>query len=103
MARKIKKKFFIKDIDGIYTVTEDFFSDIESRDEALILALRAIDEIHTTLKEEVVDGDSIIIGNMKVTTGLQRSLEELDKRWPSLLEQMYSTPRNMDGHKITFS
>jgi hypothetical protein len=103
MARKTKKKFFIKDIDGIYTVTEEYFSDIESRDEALVLALRAIDEIHSTLKEEAVDGDSMVIGNMKVTTGLQRSLEELDKRWPSLLEQMYSTPRSIDGHTITFS
>lgn len=102
MARTTKKQFFIKEEEGIYAVTEEFFSDIESRDEALILALRAIDEIHTTLKEEV-GGDSVLIGNMKVTTGLQRSLEELDKRWPSLLHQMYSTPRNIDGHKITFN
>jgi hypothetical protein len=102
MARKTKKKFFIKDIDGIYTVTEEFFSDIESRDEALVLAIRALDEIHTVLKEEV-GGDSMVIGNMRVTTGLQRSLEELDKRWPNLLDQMYSTPRNIDGHKITFN
>ncbi|MCK9567677.1 hypothetical protein M0R72_01850 [Candidatus Pacearchaeota archaeon] len=102
MARKTKKKFFIKEVEGIHTVTEEFFSDIESRDEALVLAIRALDEIHTTLKEEV-GGDSMVIGTMKVTTGLQRSLEELDKRWPSLLEQMYSTPRNIDGHKITFN
>jgi len=103
MARKTKKKFFIKEVEGIHTVTEEFFSDIESRDEALVLAIRVLDEIHTTLQEEAVDGDSMVIGTMKVTTGLQRSLEELDKRWPSLLEQMYSTPRHIDGHTITFS
>ncbi len=101
MARK--KKFFIKDEDGIYIVTDEFFSDIESRDEALMLALRAVDEINTTLKEEVLEDDSLLIGNMKVTTGLQRSLEELDKRWPNLLNQLYSTPRCISGHTITFS
>jgi hypothetical protein len=98
MARK--KKFFIKEEEAVYSVTEEFFSDIENRDEALLLAMRALDEIHTTLIEEVVDGDSVMIGNMKVTTGLQRSLEELDKRWPSLLDQMYSSPRNIEGRVI---
>ena len=67
-----------------------------------MLAIRAVDEIHTTLKEEL-DGDSMLIGNMKVTTGLQRSLEELNKRWPNLLEQVYSTPRRINGHVITFN
>ena len=101
MARK--KKYFIKEQEGIYAVTDDFFDDIENRDEALVLAIRAVDEIHTTLKEEALDGDSMLIGNMRVTTGLQRSLEELEKRWPNLLEQMYSTPRSIDGHVITFN
>lgn len=97
-----RKKFFIKEEEGIYTVDGDFFNDIDSRDEALMLAIRAVDEIHTTLKDEL-DGDSMLIGNMKVTTGLQRSLEELDKRWPNLLEQVYSTPRRINGHVITFN
>lgn len=103
MARKIKKKFFIKEEEAIYTVTEEFFSDIGSRDDALVLAMRAIDELHTTLKEETVDGEIVLIGNMKVTTGLQRSLEELDKRWPGLLSQLYSIPRVINGRAIIFS
>jgi hypothetical protein len=97
-----RKKFFIKEEEGIYTVDGEFFNDIESREEALVLAIRAVGEIHATLKEEL-DGDSMLIGNMKVTTGLQRSLEELEKRWPNLLEEMYSTPRRIDGHVITFN
>jgi len=98
-----KKKFFIKEQEGVYTVTGEFFNDIETRDEALLLAIRLIDEIHMTLKEEVMDDDSILIGNMKVTTGLQRSLEELERRWPNLLNQLYSTPRNIDGRVIAFN
>lgn len=96
------KKYFIKEEEGIYTVNSDFFNDIETRDEALVLALRAMAELHSALKEEALDGDSLFIGSMKVTTGLQRSLDELSKRWPGLLEQMYSTPRHIDGTVITF-
>lgn len=99
----MSKKFFVKDEGNVYSVTEEFFSDIENRDEALLLAIMTLDELHLTLIEEAVDGDSILIGNMKVTTGLQRTLEELDKRWPNLLDQMYMTPRKIDGHLITFS
>ena len=98
----VRKKFFIKEEEGIYTVDGDFFNDIDSRDEALMLAIRAVDEINTTLLDEL-DGDSMLIGNMKVTTGLQRSLEELDKRWPNLLDQLYCVPRRIDGHIITFN
>jgi hypothetical protein len=99
--KKHKKKFFIKEEDGIYAVHDEFFNDIESRDEALVLAMLALEEIHTTLREEALGDDTMLIGNMKVTTGLQRSLEELNKRWPSLLEEMYSTPRRIDGHILT--
>jgi hypothetical protein len=97
-----RKKFFIKEEEGIYCVDGDFFNDIESRDEALMLAIRAVDEIHTTMKEEL-DGSSMLIGSIKVTTGLQRSLEELDKRWPNLLDQLYCESRRINGHSITFN
>jgi hypothetical protein len=100
---KTKKKFLIKDEGNIFTVPVDYFDDIETRDEALLLALLAIDELHTTLKDEALEDDVIFVGNMKVTTGLQRSLEELNKRWPKLLDQVYSTPRSIEGRVITFS
>jgi hypothetical protein len=95
-----KKKYLIKEQEGLYTVHNDFFDDIESRDEALMLAIMALDELHLTLKEEVDDDDSVLIGNLKVTTGLQRSLDELNKRWPSLLNELYSTPRVVNGRVI---
>ena len=98
-----RKKFFIKESDGIYVVTDAFFHDIETRDEALMLALRTIDEIHITLTEEALENDTLLIGSIPVTTGLQRSLDELNKRWPNLLDQMYSTPRIIDGHVLTFN
>ena len=95
-----KKKFFVKEEDGVYSVFDNFFDDIESRDEALVIAIRAFGEVHNTLKEESLDDGPLFIGNMKVITGLQRTLDELDKRWPFLLLEMRSVPRRINGHMI---
>lgn len=103
MARQSKsprrKKYFVKEEDGIYTVHDEFFEDIETRDEALVIALRTLGEIHNTLKEEG-DGEPFFIGNMKVITGLQRSLDELERRYPFLSTQLRATPRRINGHVI---
>ena len=96
-----KKKFFVKEDDGIYTVTEDFFDEIESREEALVIAMRALGEIHTTLQEEALDGGPMFIGNMKVVTGLERCLNELERRWPFLLIEMRSISRRINGHSVS--
>jgi hypothetical protein len=102
MARQSKssrKKFFVKEEDGVYVVYDEFFDDIESRDEALVIALRTLGEIYSTLREEG-DGQPFFIGNMKVVTGLQRCLDELEKRWPFLTKELYATPRRINGHTI---
>lgn len=92
-----KKKFFVKEDDGIFTVYEDFFDDIESREEAMVIALRTLGEIHSVLIEESYS-DSLFIGNMKVITGLQRCLDELDKRWPFILAELRFIPRRINGY-----
>jgi hypothetical protein len=96
-----KKKFFVKEDDGIYTVTEEFFDEIESREEAMVIAMRTFGEIHTTLHEEALDDGPLFIGNMKVVTGLERCLNELNRRWPFLLMEMRSTPRRINGQIIS--
>ena len=96
--RSPNKKFFVKEEDGLYTVHERFFDEIESRNEALVIALRIIGELHSTLKDEALGGGPLFVGNMKVTTGLQRSLDELEKRWPFLLIEMRAVPRRVNGN-----
>lgn len=91
------KKFFVKEDDGIFCVTSEFFDDIESRQEALAIAMRTLGEIQEVLKEESLDKDSFYIGRMKVTTGLQRTLDELDRRWPFLMVEMRTIPRRING------
>lgn len=95
-----KKKFFVKEDDGIYVVQEKFFDDIESREEALIIALRTYGEIHITLKEELENNSPLYIENMKVITGLQRCLDELDKRYPYLLIELHAVSRRINGYRL---
>jgi hypothetical protein len=97
-SKSRKKLFFVKEEEGIFIVHDEFFNDIESRDEALVIAMRTLGEIYSTMKREAEIKDSLFIGNMKVTTGLQRGLDELDKRWPCLLMQLRSMPRRINGH-----
>lgn len=105
MARQSKsskgKKRFVKEDEGIYVVYDEFFDDIESRSEALVIALRTLEEIHNTLEQEAEIGDSLFIGNMKVITGLQRCLDELDRRWPFLIDELRATPRRINGQTIS--
>lgn len=98
--RALKKKFFVKEEDGIYTVYDEFFEDIESRSEALVIALRTLGEIHTTLADEAINGGPLYIGSMRVTNGLQRCLDELERRWPFLLLEMKTVSRRIDGHLL---
>ncbi len=102
MAKKSKssKKYFVKEDDGVYVVQDQFFDDIESRDEALVIAMRTYGEIHITLQQEVEAGESLFIGNMKVVTGLQRCLDELERRWPFLLTELRAVPRRINGHLL---
>jgi hypothetical protein len=103
MARQSKspkgKKCFVKEDDGIFVVYNEFFEDIESRSEALVIAMRTLGEIYTTLEQEVQMGP-LFIGNMRVITGLQRCLDELDQRWPFLITELHATPRRINGQII---
>jgi len=100
ISKSKRVKFFIKDEEGIFSAYSEFFEEIKSRSEALVIALRVLGEIHNTLKEEARLGSPLFIGNMKVITGLQRTLNELEKRYPFLMVEMRAVPRRIDGHVL---
>lgn len=97
--RSSKNKFFVKEEDGVYTVYNEFFDDIKSRSEALVIAMRTLGEINDVLVREATGG-YLYIGNMKVTTGLQRCLDELERRWPFLMIEVRSVSRCINGHVL---
>jgi hypothetical protein len=105
MAKQSKspkgKKCFVKEDDGIFIVYDEFFNAIESRSEALVIAMRTLGEIHNTLEQEAQIDGPLFIENMKVTTGLQRCLDELERRWPFLITELHATPRRINGQIIS--
>lgn len=102
-SKSSKKKFFVKEDDGIYAVHGDFFDDIESREEALVIAMRTYSEIHITLQQEAEANGPLYIGNMKVITGLQRCLDELERCWPFLLTELYAVSRRLNGQAMSLN
>lgn len=95
----IKKKFFVKEDGNIRTVFKDYFDTITSRNEALNLAVQVYLEINSTLIEDSGEEDSYI-GNMKVLTGLTRSLTELNNRFPAILQQIHSLKLKLNGKAL---
>lgn len=102
MTKKIKKKkYLIKDTIGIYEGDDSFFDEITSRNHALTIGVLCYHEVYNTLINDAKNDEDSFIGNMKVTTGLNRTLEELNKRYPFLLDEIKSYSRS-NNFKITF-
>lgn len=98
--KKQARKYFVKKDDGIFVVNDSFFDQINSRAVALSLAIRTWYQLQDQLRADAVDGENTFIGNMKITTGLERSLAELDKRHPYLLLEVRSVERRYQGRRI---
>jgi hypothetical protein len=100
-SKSSRKKFFVKEDNDVYVVYDKFFDDIDSREEALVIAMRTYGEIHITLQQEAESGEPVFIGNMKIVTGLERSLDELERRWPFLLTELRAVPRRINGRSLS--
>jgi hypothetical protein len=95
-----RRKFFVKEEDGVFVVKSVYFDSIDSRIEAIVIGIRTLAELERQLVEDAVEGQNAFIGNMKVTTGLERSLAELDFRFPRLLREIRGTERRFAGRRM---
>lgn len=99
-AKKPDRKYVLRDEQGIFIAHRDFFDTIETREQALSMALMCIAAIHDTLQEDAIEGDDTYVGNMKLTTGLDHSLEELDRRFPHLMREVSSLEIRNRGVRV---
>lgn len=97
------KKYFVKEDNGIFVVKSTYFDAIKSRTEAIAMALRTLFELRRQLQEDALDNSNSFIGAMKVTTGLDRTLSELDCRFPLLLSEIKSVERRTNGTRVSFN
>ncbi len=98
--KKQAKKYFVKRNDGIFVVNDAFFDQIDSRSMALAIAVLTWDQLRDQLYDDAVSGENTFIGNMKITTGLERALAELDRRFPYLLHQIGNIERRHQGRRV---
>lgn len=82
------KKFVIKNGDDIETVTKSFFKDLKSRHHALTVGVQAYIELHRQLQED---------DNVSYVAGLQHSLDELEKHYPFIKNEIRDSDRKGDG------
>lgn len=94
------KKYFVKDASGLSVIDFSYFESVESWIEAFSIGICCYSELQRVLKEDAIDGDDSFIGTMKVTTGLERTLQELDARYPQLLKEIHSAPLTINGSRV---
>src|SRR5690606_32923829 len=85
---KKHKKYFVKSFDGLLETNYDFFNSVDSWIKALSIGMSCYKEIHYVLIKDS-DGEDSYIGNMKVITGLERTLQELNERYPQLMSEIH--------------
>jgi len=85
------KKYFVKNSTGICVIDYDYFDSVKSWMHAFAIGISCYNEIQNTLMTDIDDQDSYI-GNMKVITGLERSLQELNERYPCLMMEIHKAP-----------
>lgn len=95
------RKYFIKVYEGLMVVYDDFFNEIVTRQDALALANEAYLELNRILIEDAVRGKNSFLGNMKIITGLKRTLTVLEYKFPFLMHELYGISSRLDG-KIIF-
>jgi hypothetical protein len=103
--KKIKKyvtpkTFHIKDAGDICQVKPDFFNEIKDRQEALSFGVEQHLELQRVLMIDAKSVYDLYIGPMKISNGLYRTLEELNHRWPNLLDEIFAVGRRLDGQRL---
>lgn len=98
--KRSQKKYLIKEDNEVYLVSDKYFSDIASRNEAINIGMQIYLEIQRTLKEDALSKDVSYVGNTKVTTALNRSLDALEERYPLILREILSIEKRLDGLRV---
>lgn len=98
---KRPKQYFVIFNDELFSVPIDFFDvEVQNYDHAVQFGMAWYKLLKTVLKDEAIDQKTVKLGKMKLTTGLIRSLEELDRRFPCVLEVIRSHDVSFNGQRI---
>jgi len=86
--------------EGLAIAKPSYFDSVDTWTKALSVGVLCYTELHRVLVKDAVDGQDSFIGNMKITTGLERSLQELNERHPNLMKEIHSTSLLVNGVRV---
>lgn len=98
--KRVQKKFLTKEDNNVYLVSDQYFAEITSRVEAFNIGLQIYLEIQRVLQEEACEQNILYIGNAKVTTRLNNSLNILEKRFPLIMKEIILVDKRIDGIRV---
>ena len=99
MTHKTYKKYFIRDSDSILIKGTEFFETLNWF-KAYAISVLCIQQINDTLRDDAINDEDSYVGNMKVTTGLLRSLEEIYFRFPEIKEKIDKEHHKFSGRNV---
>lgn len=83
--KKNKTKFIVR-LNGVVKVVDiDYFATIKNYAEAVCIAMSCYDEFHIRMKLDAIEKCDSFIGRVKISKGLQRTIDELESRFPGVL------------------
>ncbi len=94
-----KTKYFIKTNQSINVCGIDYFDTIKNWNQAFSIAVSCYVELQNTLLKDCTDKKDSYIGSIKVTTGLERALQEIGNRFPGVLSSLHSSIFNIQKAK----
>jgi hypothetical protein len=94
-----KNALFISDENGFYSVSPEFLRSL-SYEQALALGRSTLTEIRVMMVDDVISNTESSIENIKVTTGLNNTLDHLELIYPNILQRIRSIEQENGSTKV---
>lgn len=94
-----KTALFIRNHNGICIVTKNYLKKL-SFEQAVNLGLNTLTEIRQVLMGDALTNGETYIENIKVTTGLNNTLYQLERNFPKIMKHIESVQPESNNDKI---
>ncbi|HJZ22906.1 MAG TPA: hypothetical protein VJ201_00455 [Candidatus Babeliales bacterium] len=97
---KKHRKFFVFENNNVIVVGRKYFDDLKSREEALGIAVQVHLELQRQLQQDAGFGYNSRWGTIRLADGLNRSLQELEVRYPFILKAIHCMNLKNNGLRV---
>lgn len=100
--KKVKhpRKFFVIENDDLVVVGRKYFDSFITREDALGTGIQTFLALQEVLRQNAVLGGEAYVGTIDLVDGFERTLNELERRFPFILQQIHNTEYRSYGLRI---